>query len=79
MTWKVWLIVFKNGTYQLGARNLGQKWQERLKNKIADKEQIFGTQIPHRVIAKTPKGYKIMTPTEAKSKGYRYEYIVSWK
>lgn len=78
MAWKVWLVAFKNGSYRLGVRGLGPKWEVQLKDKIADAEQIYGSQIPHRVIAKTPKGFRIMTPTEAMKKKYPIEHYVGW-
>lgn len=36
----------------------------------ADYEQVAGNQIPHRVAALTPEGWRIMTPTKAKTMGY---------
>ena len=42
---------------------------------IDDIDQVYGSQIPHRVIADTPDGYRIMTPTDAKQKGFKYRFI----
>ena len=70
MAYKIWLVVYKNGAMRIGVRALGRNWQND--QDIADVDYVFGTQIGHRCSAKTPGGWKIMTPTEAKKKGYRY-------
>ena len=75
MTWKVYIIAWKNGSSQIGVKNLGKNWEKRFKSEIDDIDQVFGTQIPHRVIADTPDGYRIMTPTEAKQRGFEYRFI----
>ena len=75
MAFKVYIIAWKDGSSQIGVKNLGRNWYERYKEKIDDIEQVYGIQIPHRVIADTPNGFKIMTPTEAKQKGFEYRYF----
>ena len=75
MSWKVYIIAWKNGSSQIGVKNLGKNWEKRFKSEIDDIDQVFGTQIPHRVIADTPDGYRIMTPTEAKKNGFEYRFI----
>jgi len=75
MTWKVYIIAWKNGSSQIGVKNLGKNWEKRFASEIDDIDQVYGTQIPHRVIAKTPDGYRIMTPTDAKKNGFEYRFI----
>ena len=75
MTWKVYIIAWKNGSSQIGVKNLGKNWEKRFSSEIDDIDRVFGTQIPHRVIADTPDGFRIMTPTEAKQKGFEYRFI----
>ena len=75
MSWKVYIIAWKNGSSQIGVKNLGKNWEKRFKSEIDDIDRVFGTQIPHRVIADTPDGFRIMTPTEAKQKGFEYRFI----
>ena len=75
MTFKVYIIAWKNGSSQIGVKNLGKNWERRFASEIDDIDRVFGTQIPHRVIADTPDGYRIMTPTEAKKKGFEYRFI----
>ena len=75
MTWKVFIIAWKNGSSQIGVKNLGKNWEKRFSSEIDDIDRVFGTQIPHRVIADTPDGFRIMTPTEAKKKGFEYRFI----
>jgi hypothetical protein len=74
-TYKVYIIAWKDGSSQIGVKNLGHNWYERFKGDIDSIDQVFGTQIPHRVIADTPEGYRIMTPTEAKKNGFKYRFI----
>jgi len=66
MAWKIWIWVTHEGTPQVGVRAYGRGWQDV----AADCEQVYGNQIRHRVAALTPEGWHIMTPTEAKKKGY---------
>ena len=75
MTWKVFIIAWKNGSSQIGVKNLGKNWEKRFSSEIDDIDRVFGTQIPHRVIADTPDGYRIMTPTQAKKKGFEYRFV----
>ena len=75
MTWKVFIIAWKNGSSQIGVKNLGKNWEKRFSSEIDDIDRVFGTQIPHRVIADTPDGYRIMTPTQAKKNGFEYRFI----
>ena len=75
MSWKVYIIAWKNGSSQIGVKNLGKNWEKRFSSEIDDIDRVFGTQIPHRVIADTPDGFRIMTPTEAKKKGFEYRFI----
>lgn len=75
MTFKVYIVAWKNGSSQIGVKNLGKNWEKRFASEIDDIDRVFGTQIPHRVIADTPDGYRIMTPTEAKKKGFEYRFI----
>jgi len=75
VSWKVYIIAWKNGSSQIGVKNLGKNWEKRFKSEIDDIDRVFGTQIPHRVIADTPDGFRIMTPTEAKQKGFEYRFI----
>ena len=75
MSWKVYIIAWKNGSSQIGVKNLGKNWEKRFSSEIDDIDRVFGTQIPHRVIADTPDGYRIMTPTQAKKKGFEYRFI----
>jgi hypothetical protein len=75
MSWKIYIIAWKNGSSQIGVKNLGKNWEKRFASEIDDIDQVFGTQIPHRVIADTPDGFRIMTPTEAKKKGFEYRFI----
>ena len=66
MFWKIWIWVSHDGAPHIGARRYGRRWRE----KAADYEQVVGNQIPHRVAALTPEGWRIMTPTKAKKMGY---------
>ena len=75
MSWKVYIIAWKNGSSQIGVKNLGKNWEKRFSSEIDDIDRVFGTQIPHRVIADTPDGYRIMTPTQAKKKGFEYRFV----
>jgi len=75
VSWKVYIIAWKNGSSQIGVKNLGKNWEKRFSSEIDDIDRVFGTQIPHRVIADTPDGFRIMTPTEAKQKGFEYRFI----
>lgn len=75
MTWKVYIIAWKNGSSQIGVKCLGKNWEKRFASEIDDIDRVFGTQIPHRVIADTPGGYRIMTPSEAKKRGFEYRFI----
>ena len=40
------------------------------RDELDDTEKVYGVQIPHRLAALTPAGWRIMTPTEARKKGY---------
>ncbi|HWQ18320.1 MAG TPA: hypothetical protein VN455_00965, partial [Methanotrichaceae archaeon] len=62
MTYKVWIGASKNGQLVIGAKNLIE---------VEDSEQVYGIQLPHRVVAKTPEGYRLMTPTDARQAGYQ--------
>jgi hypothetical protein len=75
MSWKIYIIAWKNGSSQIGVKNLGKNWEKRFASEIDDIDQVFGTQIPHRVIADTPDGFRIMTPTKAKKNGFEYRFI----
>jgi hypothetical protein len=65
MNYKVWIAAHKDGFGVIGSANI-----DSFGSDIADKDQVYGIQIGHRVVAKTPEGYRIMTPTEANSMGY---------
>ena len=56
--------VTKFGETLIGVGNLKGKT-------IADQETVYGSQIRHRVAAKTSRGWRIMTPSEAKRRGYK--------
>ena len=75
MTYKVYIVAWKNGSSQIGVKGLGKDWEKKFKEDIDDIDRVYGTQIPHRVIADTPNGFKIMTPTEARKKGLEYRFI----
>ena len=75
MTFKVYIIAWKDGSSQIGVKTLGYNWYERFKADIDDIDHVYGSQIPHRVIADTPDGYRIMTPTDAKQKGFEYRFV----
>ena len=63
MPYPIWIGADNAGRMTIGARYI--------KNYImADTEQVFGSQLPHRVVAKTPDGYKLMTPTDASKNNY---------
>lgn len=47
----------------IGAANMSR-------HEIVSREQVYGSQLPHRVVARMPGGYHIMTPTEARQGGY---------
>lgn len=66
MPYKIWIWVSRDGVPCVGVRRYGRRW----KNDADDCERVYGTQIPHRVAALTPHGWRIMTPTEAKKNGY---------
>ncbi len=75
MNFRVYVVAWKDGSSQIGVKCLGKNWEKRFASEIDDIDQIYGSQIPHRVIADTPSGYRIMTPTEAKKKGFEYRFI----
>ena len=53
MSWKIWIWVSHDGIPQVGVRHYGRGWRDA----AADCEQVFGSQIPHRVAALTPDGW----------------------
>jgi hypothetical protein len=66
MTYPIWIGADKAGRMCIGAKFVRGYV-------LDDKEQVFGSQLPHRVVAKTSNGYKLVTPTEA----YKNNYVVS--
>ena len=58
MTYPIWIGASADGKLIIGAANMARE-------EIVSREQVYGSQLPHRVVAKTPGGYKIMTPTDA--------------
>lgn len=84
MTYPIWIGATKDGKMIIGAKELArerahsggidkddttQGWCGQNAH-LDDVEQVYGIQIPHRVVAKTPAGHRVMTPTEAKQGGY---------
>ena len=63
MTYPIWIGATKDGKMIIGAKNMARY-------EIDSCEKVFGSQLPHRVVAKMPGGYHIMTPTEARRGGY---------
>jgi len=63
----IWIWTDKYGTPHIGADG---------RETAVDGQQVFGCQIGHRVTAETPDGWRIMTPTEAKKRGFTrcYEF-----
>lgn len=61
-------------TNALGIPRIGIRYcrKEFLETQV-DCERVYGTQIPCRVVAKTPHGHKIMTPTRARREGLSYQ------
>lgn len=60
----------RNGNYKVeigvdaeGRTGIGAEWIRS--HAVADSEQVYGSQIGHRVAVHTPVGWQIMTPTEA--------------
>ena len=66
MTYPIWIGATKDGKMIIGAANMAR-------HDIVSLEQVYGSQLPHRVVALTPGGYKIMTPSDAE--GY---HISDW-
>lgn len=63
MTYPIWIGATKNGKMIIGSKNMAR-------HEIVSIDQVFGSQLPHRLVAKTPTGYEIMTPTDARQNGY---------
>jgi hypothetical protein len=66
---RVVIAAHKDGFGVVSVKNIKNYKQED----IVDWDCVYGIQIGHRVVAQTENGPKIMTPTEAKKKGYKYE------
>ncbi len=75
MPYPIWVVAFKDGSASIGVKHLGRNWQRDYISQIDDVEQIYGSQVPFRVVAKTPHGYRLMTKTDAKQRGYRYRSL----
>jgi hypothetical protein len=84
MTYPIWIGANKDGKMIIGAKELSrerahtggidkndttQGWCGQNAH-LDDVEKVFGIQLPHRVVAKTPNGYRLMTPTEAINGGF---------
>jgi hypothetical protein len=57
------------GCEEDGTPRIGAEYRSR----CIQTEVVMGVQIKHRVVAKTPTGYRVMTPTRARDLGYDYE------
>lgn len=69
MAFPVWIGCDSEGRAYIGVASMRG-------HEIVDREQIYGSQIPHRVVAMTPgAGPMIMTPTEANENEYE---IIRW-
>lgn len=68
MTYKIWIGAGHNGKMYIGAKCVRG-------HEMDEKDQVYGSQLPHRVVAKTPYGYELMTPTEAYNNKY---YVSDW-
>jgi hypothetical protein len=64
MPYKIVIWVDSLGIPYIGA--IRKDW----KKLAVDYERVFGTQIGHRVVATTPDGYRIITPSEANKHNY---------
>jgi len=69
MTYPIWIGANSDGKMIIGAKEMARQG-DRYHN-VEDAEQVFGIQLPHRVVARTPSGHRIMTPTEARKNGYQ--------
>ena len=63
MAYPIWIGAREDGKMIIEAANM------KASGHIVDGEQVFGSQLPHRVVAKTQVGYRLMTPTDAKKFG----------
>jgi len=69
MTYPIWIGANKDGKMIIGAKEMTRQGEKY--HNVEDAEQVYGIQLPHRVVAKTPGGHRIMTPTEARKNGYQ--------
>ena len=68
MTYRIWIGATTDGNLVIGA-SLIKYYRE--KKQLASTEQVYGVQIRHRVVALTPDGYRLMTPTKARDNDYK--------
>ncbi len=64
--WKIIIATTDTGVTMIGADAVNSYPKER----IADIDRVFGSQIGYRCAALTPNGYRIMTPTQARKRGF---------
>lgn len=62
---KIWIWIDQNSVPCTGVPD-DRNWQKR----AIDMELVYDSQLPHRCVALTPKGLRIMTPTTARRNGF---------
>jgi len=70
----------KNGNYPIviaalqdGSGIVGAWGVKNNMERVVDTERVYGSQIRHRVVAMTPDGPRIMTPSAAHEGGYKFQ------
>ena len=63
--YQIEIAALNTGEGIIGASNI-----RRYAGQIVDRAHVYGIQIGHRVVASTPDGPRIMTPTAAFKAGY---------
>ena len=70
MRYQIWIGATNEGRLVIGSKNMRGK-------DIVSREQVYGSQLPHRVVARISDEpnpgaeYSIMTPTDAWRAGYQ--------
>lgn len=77
MTYPIWISASTDGFGYVGSANRNWLRDNNGPIKLADSEQVYASQIPHRVVAETADGFRLMTPTQAEKQGLRITYWFS--